>query len=77
MEALAPGVLLPHAEVLRHVDALDPVQRHHVEVPDGLVVLRRVARRHDEPPLRQLLIAEGLALQELEHHGRQGLARRS
>ena len=74
METLPAGVLLPHAEVLLHVDALHPVQRHHVELPDGLVVLRRVARRHDQPPLRQTLVAEGLALQELQHHGGQGLA---
>ncbi|CAN4034599.1 Iron-uptake system permease protein FeuB, partial [Dysosmobacter welbionis] len=74
VEVLPAGVLLPHAVVLLHVDALHPVQGHHVEVPDGLVVLRRVARRHDEPPLRQRLVAEGLALEELEHHGGQGLA---
>ena len=67
------GVLLPDGEVLLHVDALDPVQRHHIEIPDGLVVLRGVARRHDEPALRQLLIAEGLALEKLQHHGGQGL----
>ena len=73
VEAPPPGILFPDAVVLLHIDALHPVQRHHVEVPDGLVVLRRVARRHDEPPLRQLLIAEGLALEELEHHGGQGL----
>ena len=74
MEVLPAGVRLPHAVVLLHVDALHPVQRHHIEVPDGLVVLRRVARRHDQPPLRQGLVAEGLALEELEHHGGQGLA---
>ncbi len=69
----APGVVLPHGVVLLHVDALDPVQRHHVKVPDGLVVLRRVAGGHDGPTLRQGLVAEGLALEELEHHGRQRL----
>ena len=74
VKVLPAGVFLPHAVVLLHVDALHPVQRHHVKVPDGLVVLRRVARRHDEPPLRQGLVAEGLALEELEHHGGQGLA---
>ncbi|CAN4045235.1 Stage 0 sporulation A-like protein, partial [Dysosmobacter welbionis] len=74
VEVLPAGVLLPHAVVLLHVDALHPVQGHHVEVPDGLVVLRRVARRHDQPPLGKGLVAESLALEELEHHGGQGLA---
>ena len=74
VDALSPGVFLPDGEVLCHVHALHTVQRHHVEVPDGLVVLRRVARRHDEPSLRQVLVAEGLALQKLQHHGGQRLA---
>ena len=73
VDAPSPGVLLPDGEVLRHIDALHPVQRHHVKVPDGAVVLRRVSRRRDEPALRQPLVAEGLALEELEHHGGQGL----
>ena len=74
VEAPAVGVLLPDGEVLLHVDALHPVQRHHVKVPDGLVILRRIACRHDQPALRQPLVAEGLALQKLQHHGSQRLA---
>ena len=73
VEALLPGVLLPDSEVLPYVDALHPVQGHHVEVPDGAVILRRISGGGDEPALRQPLVAKGLALEELEHHGGQGL----
>ena len=72
VEALGPGVLLPDGEVLLYVDALHPVQGHHVEIPDGAVVFRRVSGGGDEPALRQALVAEGLALEKLQHHGGQG-----
>ena len=39
--------------------------------PDGFVVLRRVACRHDDPARRHGLIAKGLALQKLQHGGGQ------
>ena len=73
VQTLLPRVLLPDREVLRHVDALDAVERHHVKVPHGLVVFRRVARGHDQPALGQTLVAEGLVLQKLQHHGGQSL----
>ena len=73
MKALFPGVLLPDGKILRNVDAFDAVQGHHVKVPDRFIVLRRVAGGHDQPALGETLVAEGLALEELEHHGGQGL----
>ena len=43
-------------------DALDAVERDHVKVAHGAVILRGIARRDDQPALRKLLVAEGLAL---------------
>ena len=73
VDAAAVGVFLPDREILLHVDALDAVERDHVELAHGFVVLGRVARRHDHPALGQALVAEGLALQKLQHHGRECL----
>ena len=73
MHAAAVGIFFPDAVVLLHIDALDAVERDHVELAHGLVVFGRVARRNDHPALGQALVAEGLALQELQHHGRERL----
>ena len=73
MQAALIRVFLPHAEVLLHVDALDAVERDHVELTHRFVVLGRVARRDNDPALGQFLVAEGLALQELQHHRGQRL----
>ena len=71
MNAAFSGVFLPDAEILLDVDFLDAVERHNVKFAHGFVVFGRIACRHDHPALRKLLIAEGLALQELKHHRRQ------
>ena len=73
VQALSQRVVLPDGEVFLHVDALNAVERHHIEVPHRTVVLRRVARGDNEPALGQALVDEGLALQKLEHHRGQGL----
>ena len=62
-------ILLPHAEVLLHINLFQPVQRHHVKVPHRPVVFRRVSRSNNDPALRHLLIAESLSLEELQHGG--------
>ena len=65
-----PGLyrVLPERLVIRlHLDLLDPVQSHHVKIPDGFVVFRRISRGHDHPALGNGMISEGLALQELQH----------
>ena len=49
MQAALIRVFLPHAEVLLHVDALDAVERDHVELTHRFVVLGRVARRDNDP----------------------------
>ena len=51
----------------------DAVECYHVKFPHGFVVFRRISRCYDHPSGRQLLIAEGLALQELQHHRRERL----
>ena len=71
MDAAPVGVFLPDREVLLDVDALDAVERDHVELAHGFVVFGRVAGRHDHPAVRQALVAEGFALQKLQHHGRE------
>ncbi len=74
MQTLAPGVFLPDGEIFLYLDSFHPVQRHHIELPDRAVILRRVSGGGDQPALGKPLIAEGLALQELEHHRGQGLS---
>ena len=71
VNAAFSGVFLPDAEILLDVDFLDAVERHNVKFAHGFVIFGRIACRHDHPALRKLLIAEGLALQELKHHRRQ------
>ena len=69
----AVGVFLPGVEVGLHVHPLEPIPGDDVELPDGVVIFRRVARRHHDPALRDLVAAENLVLQKLEHGGGQGL----
>ena len=66
-------VLLPHREVLFDIDPLDAVQRHDVKIPHGLIVLGRVSCCDDDKTVRNLVIAEHLVLQKLQHGGRQRL----
>ena len=73
MDLLQVGILFPHREIRFHIDLSYTVQSDHIELADRLVVLRRIACRHDDPPPGHLLITEGLVLQELEHGGGQRL----
>ena len=61
------SVLLPNGVVRLQIYPTHPVQGHNVKVPHRTVILRRVTRRHHDPALRQLVTAEGLALQKLQH----------
>ena len=67
------GVIFPYLQVGLNVHPTDTVQRDDIEIADGFVILRRVACRHDDPAGRHCLVAEGLALQELQHGGGQRL----
>ena len=74
VRAAGVGVLLPDLVIRLHVDALEAVPGDDVELPHGVVVLRRVAGGHDDPALRHPVAAEDLVLQKLQHGGSQGLA---
>ena len=56
------GVVLPHRQVGLDIHTAHAVKGDDIEIPDGFVVLRRVASRHDDPARRHGLIAKGLAL---------------
>ena len=58
-----PGLhrIFPEYLIIRlHLDFLHTVQRHHIEIPDGFVVLRRIAGSYDDPALRNRMISKVL-----------------
>ena len=67
MQPMCAGVFLPDGQIRLNVNAAHTIQRHEVKIPHALVVLRRVARCHNDPACRDGLIAEGFALKELQH----------
>ena len=73
MDTCTVGIFFPHAEIFLHVNPADPVKSHHVKLPDRFIVLRRIACCYNDPALGHRLIAEGLALQKLQHGGRKRL----
>ena len=60
-------VFFPDIIVHIHIDLLDAVKCHHIKIANRLIIFRRIACRHDDPAFRDLLIAEHLTLQELQH----------
>ena len=73
MDMGCTGVVLPDRQIRLNVHPADAVEGDNIEIADGFIVLRRVACRHDDPARRHGLIAEGLALQKLQHGGGQRL----
>ena len=73
VDAHLVGVALPGVDIRGDVEALHTVEGHDVEVAHGAVVLRRVAGGDDHEAVRDLMGAEGLVLQELQHHRGEGL----
>ena len=65
VQPVGAGVVLPDAQLRLNVDAPHAVQRDKVKLPHALVVLRRIARGHNDPAARHSLVAESLALQKL------------
>ena len=61
------SIHLPYRIVFFHIDALHTVKGYNIELSDGLIVFRRIAGSHNHPSLRNLMIAEGFALQKLQH----------
>ena len=69
-----PGSIFPEgSKVFLYVDPAEPVESDNVKITDGLIVLGRIARCHDDEPVRDPVRAKGLVLQELQHRGRQRL----
>ena len=66
-------VFPPYAIIRLHFNFLYTVQGNHVKLPDGFVVLGRVACGYDDPALGNWVITEGLTLEELKHGRGQGL----
>ena len=66
-------VFPPYAIIRLHFNLLHTVQGNHVKLPDGFVVLGRVACGYDDPALGNWVITEGLTLEELKHGRGQGL----
>ena len=73
MDVLPVRILLPHPQIRLHVNPLNPVQGDHIKFPHRLVIFRGIARSSDYPSLRYLMVSKGLALEELQHGGSQGL----
>ena len=73
MDTLFVGIFLPHIVVRLHIDALQAVPGDDIKFPDGIVVLRRVARCHHNPTVRHPMPAEDLVLQKLQHGRSQSL----
>ena len=73
MDVGCTGVVLPDRQIRLNVHPADAVEGDDIEIADGFIVFRRVACRHDDPARRHSLIAEGLALQKLQHGGGQRL----
>ena len=71
MHTVAERVFAPCLEVGLHVKALQAVPRCQVEVARRAVVLGRVAGSYHDPALGNLVAAEHLVLQELQHGGRE------
>ena len=73
VDAHCPGILPPDPQVRLDIHPAHTVQGDQVKIPHRLIILRRVACRHDHPSSRDSLVAKGLALQKLQHRGGQGL----
>ena len=73
MDLPFPGVFQPHICLGLYLKLSHAVQGYNVKLPDRLVVLRRIACCHNDPPLRHFMGSEGFVLQKLEHGRRQCL----
>ena len=73
MDSLTVGIFFPHGEIRLYIDLLQTVQRNNIKLTHRFIVLRRIARRYDDPAVRQFMSAERLSLKKLEHSRRQRL----
>ena len=73
MDLLLIGKFFPHWKICFYTDLLHTVQGHNIKLTDRLIVLRRIACRHNDPACWNLLISKGLTLQKLQHGRRERL----
>ena len=73
MDALLVGILLPHIIVRTHIDALQAIPGNDVELPDGVVIFRRITCGHHDPAVRDTMPTKDFVLQELQHSRSKGL----
>ena len=73
MDTFFISVLFPHAVIRFHHDFLHTVQSYDIEFSHGFIVFRRISGGGDNPSFGDLVFAESLILEELEHRRRQRL----
>ena len=73
VKPLLAAILQEHLHIGGDFDGSDSIQGHNIKLPHGFVIFRRVARRHNDPPLWKGVGAEGFVLQKLQHSRRQGV----
>ena len=67
MNPLPAGIFFPRRIIRLDHDASYTIKCHHIKIPDGFIVLRRISGCHNDPALRDRLITERLTLQKLQH----------
>ena len=63
----------PHRKLGNHLDLPHTVKRCHIKFPHRFIVFRRISGGHDQPVIRDVLIAEFFLLQKLQHYRSEGL----
>ena len=66
-------IFFPYIIIHIYIDLLDSIQCYHIKIPYRLIVLRRIACRHNDPACWNLLISKGFILQKLQHRRCQSL----
>ena len=67
MDALCPGIFLPHGEIGFHIDPFHTVQRDNVEFAGRFVIFDRVSGGNNDPAFRDRMCAESFVLEKLKH----------
>ena len=63
----------PHGKLGNHLDLPHTVKRCHIKFPHRFIIFRRISGGHDQPVIRDVLIAEFFVLQKLQHYRSEGL----
>ena len=63
----------PDGKLGKHLDLPHTVKRCHIKFPHRFIVFRRISGGHDQPVIRDVLIAEFFLLQKLQHYRSEGL----